>query len=234
MSAESPVATPQGDQCIPPLEAGDRLKQDEFLRRYEAMPDVHRAELIEGVVYMPSPVAADDHGEPHFDFNGWLFTYRAHTPGVRGGDNSTLKLDIDNCPQPDGYLRLLPECGGQSRLVDGYIERAPELVAEVAASSESYDLHDKLNAYRRNGVREYVVWRVRNRAVDWFLLEGGRFQSQQPGEDGILRSQVFPGLWLDPQAVIGGNMARVLDVLEQGIASDAHRQFVESLAQETK
>lgn len=234
MSAESPVATPQSDECVPPLEAGDRLKQDEFLRRYEAMPDVHRAELIEGVVYMPSPVSADDHGEPHFDFVTWLGVYRAHTPGVRGGDNSTLKLDVDNCPQPDGYLRLLPECGGQSRLVDGYIERAPELVAEVAASSESYDLHDKLNAYnayRRNGVREYVVWRVRNQAVDWFLLEGGRFQPHLPDEEGILRSQVFPGLWLDPKAVVSGNMARVLGVLQQGIASDAHRQFVQSLSQ---
>lgn len=172
----------------------ERLKQDEFLRRYEAMPAIDRAELIEGVVYLPSPVSADDHGVPHFDLNGWLFTYRARTPGVRGGDNSTLKLDVDNCPQPDGYLRLLPECGGQSRLVDGYIEGAPELVAEVAASSESYDLFDKLNAYRRDGVREYVVWRVRNQAIDWFMLEGGQFHPRLPDDDGIFRSKVFPGL----------------------------------------
>jgi Uma2 family endonuclease len=229
MSAQAPVAQPRTAARIPPLQAGDRLQQEEFLRRYEAMPDVDHAELIEGIVYMPTPVSADDHGEPHFDFNGWLFTYRAHTPGVRGGDNSTLKLDVHNCPQPDGYLRLLPECGGQSRLVEGYIEGAPELIAEVAASSASYDLHDKLNAYRRNGVREYVVWRVWDRAVDWFVLRGGRFERHLPGKDGLLRSEVFPGLWLDPQAVVDGNLARVLEVLQQGVASDAHREFVQLL-----
>ncbi len=145
---------------LPPLRSGDHLTRDEFERRYRAMPAVHKAELIEGVVYMPSPVSAEDHGEPHFDLNGWLFVYRAHTPQVRGGDNATLRLDLDNEPQPDGYLRLLPECGGQARLVDGYVTGAPELIVEVAASSASYDLHEKLNAYRRNGVREYVVWRV--------------------------------------------------------------------------
>lgn len=229
MSTETPVAAPATAARIPPLQTGDRLQQDEFLRRYEAMPDVNRAELIEGVVYMPSPVSADDHGEPHFDFVTWLGVYRAHTPGVRGGDNSTLKLDLDNCPQPDGYLRLLPECGGQCRLVDGYLEGAPELVVEVAASSASYDLHDKLNAYRRNRVREYVVWRVWDRAVDWFVLRGGRFERSLPGADGILRSGVFPGLWLDAQAVVDGHLARVLVVLQQGISSDEHRVFAQRL-----
>ena len=95
---------------------------------------------------------------------------------MRGGDNATLRLDLDNEPQPDGYLRLLPECGGQARLVDGYVTGAPELIVEIAASSASYDLHEKLNAYRRNGVREYVVWRVWDQAVDWFVLRGGRFE----------------------------------------------------------
>jgi Uma2 family endonuclease len=138
-------------------------------------------------------------------------------------------LDLDNAPQPDGYLRLLPEAGGQAKVVNRYIEGAPELVAEVAASSKSYDLDDKLNAYRRNGVREYVVWRVWDRAVDWFVLREGRFVALPAGNDDIYHSEVFPGLWLDAPAVVSGNIARVLDVLQEGLASDAHREFVERI-----
>ena len=216
---------------IPPLQNGDRLTRDEFLRRYQAMPEVHGAELVEGVVYMPSPVSAQRHGEPHFDLNGWLFTYRAHTPGVLGGDNSTLRLDLDNAPQPDGYLRLLPQCGGQSRLVDGYVEGAPELILEVAASSVSYDLHDKLQAYRRNGVREYVVWRTEDAAIDWFCLRSGRFEPFALGADHIYRSEVFPGLWLDTAATLGGDLSRVLQVLEQGLAGEQHQQFIRRIAE---
>lgn len=213
---------------IPPLRSGDHLTRDEFERRYQAMPHVDKAELIEGVVYMPSPVSAEDHGEPHFDLIGWLGVYRAHTPQVRGGDNATLRLDLDNEPQPDGYLRLLPECGGQARLVDGYVTGAPELIVEIAASSASYDLHEKLNAYRRNGVREYVVWRVWDGAVDWFVLRSGRFE-QLALTEGICRSEVLPGLWLEPASVLRGDLARVLDVLEQGLASPEHAAFVTAL-----
>ena len=208
---------------IPPLRAGDHLTRDEFERRYEAMPHVHKAELIEGVVHMPSPVSAEEHGEPQFDLIGWLGVYRAYTVLVRGGTNATLRLDLDNEPQPDGYLRLLPECGGQARLVDGCVTGAPELIVEIAASSASYDLHEKLNAYRRNGVREYVVWRVWDEAVDWLVLRGGRFE---PLADGIYRSEVLPGLWLEPAAVLRGDLARVLQVLQQGLASPEHAAFV--------
>jgi Uma2 family endonuclease len=214
---------------VPPLRAGDRLARPEFERRYEAMPRVTKAELIEGVVYMPSPVSAEDHAEPHFDFITWLGVYRAHTPGVRGGDNGTLRLDWDNEPQPDGYLRLLEQCGGQSRVVEGYIEGAPELVVEIAASSASYDLHDKLNAYRRNGVREYVVWRVWDQAVDWFVLRDGRYEPLPIGDDGLYKSEVFPGLWLDVRAALAGEAAGVLAVLQQGLASTAHAAYVDKL-----
>ena len=176
---------------------------------------------------MPSPVSAEDHGEPHFDIITWLGVYRAHTPVVRGGDNSTLRLDPDNEMQPDGYLRLLPEFGGQSKVVEGYIEGAPELVAEIAASSASYDLHDKLNAYRRNGVREYVVWRVWDRTIDWFLWKEGRYEPLPLTEDGLYKSRVFPGLWLDPRAVIAGDTARVLKVLQEGLADKEHAEFVD-------
>ena len=214
------------------LRNGDRMTQTEFLRRYHAMPDVSHAELIEGRVYMSSSssVSADRHGEPHFDLITWLGTYRAMTPGVVGGDNSTLQLDFDNAPQPDGYLRLTEQAGGQSRLVNGYIQGAPEFIVEVAASTVSYDLHDKLNAYRRNGVKEYVVWRTEDSAIDWFILVDGRFDRHQVSDDGIYRSLVFPGLWLDPAAVLNGNMARVLQVLQMGVSDTSHQQFLVRLA----
>ena len=221
LQSRPPVAKP----AIPPLRNGDHLTRDEFERRYESMTGVNKAELIEGVVHMPSPVSAEDHGEPHFDLITWLGVYRAGTPAVRGGDNATLRLDLDNEPQPDGYLRLLPEYGGQARLVDGYVTGAPELIVEIAASSASYDLHEKLNAYRRNGVREYVVWRVWDAAIDWFVLRGGRFEPLQP-RDGIYRSEVLPGLWLASDAVLQGDLACVLAVLQQGLASPEHAAFV--------
>jgi hypothetical protein len=189
------------------LRNGDRMTQTEFLRRYHAMPDVSHAELIEGRVYMSSPVSADRHGEPHFDLNGWLFMYRAMTPGVVGGDNSALQLDFDNAPQPDGYLRLTEQAGGQSRLVNGYIQGAPEFIVEIAASTVSYDLHDKLNAYRRNGVKEYVVWRTEDSAIDWFILVDGRFDRHTVSDDGIYRSLVFPGLITLKNPAIGANDA---------------------------
>ncbi len=213
----------------PELRAGDRLTRAEFERRYEAMPHLKKAELIEGVVYMPSPVSTEEHGGPHFDLITWMGVYRAQTLGVQGGDNATLRLDLNNEPQPDAFLRILPEFGGQSYTLNGYVEGAPELVAEVAASSASYDLHDKLNAYRRNGVREYVVWRVWDRAIDWFMLRNGQYQKLRPTAAGWYQSEVFPGLWLDPTALIAGNLRQVLQVLQEGLASPEHADFVRRL-----
>jgi Uma2 family endonuclease len=214
---------------VPPLRNGDRLTRTEFERRYGAMPNVHKAELVEGVVYMPSPVNTEEHADPHADMITWLGFYRTFTPGVRVGDNGTLRLDMDNEPQPDVFLRILPEHGGQSRTVDGYVEGAPELTGEIAASSASYDLHDKRNAYRRNGVREYVVWRVWDRAIDWFVLREGRFVPLPAGPDGLYHSEVFPGLWLDPAALLSGDMQQVLQVVQQGVNSPEHTAFVEKL-----
>ncbi len=230
-TATSAVTEPSHTRAIPPLEAGDRLTRDEFERRYEAMQNLKKAELIEGIVYMPSPVSADGHGVPHVDITTVLGVYRSQTPGVQVGDNCTVRLDLDNEPQPDDYLRILPEYGGQSDDSGGYIEGAPELIAEVAASSVSYDLHDKMNAYRRNGVREYVVWRVRDRDIDWFVLRDGRFERLTPNAPGVYQSEVFPGLWLDTRAMIEGNLAGVLQVLQNGLSSLEHAAFVERLEQ---
>jgi Uma2 family endonuclease len=198
ISRASAAALPER---IPPLQNGDRLTQDEFLRRYETKPDVNHAQLIEGVVYMPSPVAHCDHACPHFDVIGWLGRYVVVTPRIKGGDNTTVMLDRDNVPQPDALLIVLPEYGGQVRIsAAGYVVGGPELIVEVAASSTSIELHAKLAAYRPNGVREYVVWRVFEAVIDWFVLRGGQYELLQPGPDGFLRSEVLPGLWLDAGA----------------------------------
>jgi Uma2 family endonuclease len=212
---------------VPALENGDRLTRAEFERRYEAMPNLKKAELIEGVVYVPSPVRHRQHGSPHAHLIGWLFQYAAHTPGVEVGDNSSVRLDLDNEPQPDALLFIDPACGGQVRIsADGIIEGAPELVAEVASSSVSYDLHAKLHVYRRNGVPEYFVWRVLDREIDWFVLRAGQYERMPVDGQGLLRSEVFPGLWLEPAALVRGDLATVLATLQQGLASPEHAAFV--------
>jgi Uma2 family endonuclease len=233
MSAATQRPVPEAtSRPIPLLRNGDRLTADEFERRYAAMPDLKKAELIDGVVYVPSPVIFADHGGPHFDVIAWLGLYRMATRGIRGGDNATLRLPLANRPQPDACLIILPTHGGQVRIDDdGYIVGGPELAAEVAATSENYDLHDKLDLYRRNDVREYVVWRVFDRAVDWFVLRDGQYERLALGPDGWYRSQVLPGLWLDSAALVRGDMAQVAQVTQQGIASPEHATFVERLLQ---
>jgi Uma2 family endonuclease len=213
---------------IPPLESGDRLSRVEFERRYHAMPHLKKAELIEGVVYVAPPLRANAHGKPHAHIIGWLTTYEAATPGVSCYDNPTVRLDGDNEPQPDAVLRL--EQNGRSWISeDDYIEGSPELIVEVAASSASYDLHDKLRVYRRNGVQEYVVWRTYSQQIDWFYLQDGEYQSLTANEQGVFRSQQFPGLWLASEALLSGNLGEVLRVLGQRIDSPEHREFVASL-----
>jgi Uma2 family endonuclease len=217
---------------IPPLENGDRLTRAEFERRYAAMPHIKKAELIEGIVYMPSPVS-NEHAAPHFLLIGWLSHYLAATPGIAGGDNGTLRLDLDNEPQPDAFLRILASHGGQARVdEDDYVSGAPELVAEVARSSVSIDLHAKLNVYRRNGVREYLVWRVEDQAIDWFVLREGRYEPLAATAEGLYQSEVLPGLWLDAAALLRGDLLAAFQTVQRGLASPDHAAFVRRL-QET-
>lgn len=212
---------------LPPLENGDRLTRAEFERRYEAMPELKKAELIEGIVYMGSPVRNALHGEPHATLMLWLGLYGIDTPGVRVSDNPTVRLDLENEPQPDAILRLLPDHGGRTRdTAEGYIEGGPELVAEIAASSASYDLHQKKAVFRRAGVPEYLVWITRPAEIRWFVLEDDDYADLAPDEDGILKSRVFPGLWLDPAALLSGDHAKVREVLQQGLGSAVHAEFV--------
>ena len=215
-----------------PLENGDRLSRCEFERRYEGRPDIKKAELIEGVVYVSLPVRARSHGEPHAHVMTWLGVYCAATPGVHLADNATVRLDLDNEPQPDALLRLEPDTGGRSSITaDDYIEGAPELIVEVAASSAAYDLHDKLQVYRRNGVQEYLVWQVYDRRLDWFQWTQDGYTTLAPDSSGVIRSRTFPGLHLAVPALLQGDMAQVLAVLQKGLETAEHRAFVARLAE---
>lgn len=214
----------------PPLEPGDRLTAAEFMRRYEAMPHLKKAELIEGVVYMPSPVRVN-HARSHSVILTWLGVYCAATPGVQLADNATLRLDLKNIVQPDALLRLEPAQGGRSQVTpDDYYAGAPELIVEVATSSAAYDLFEKREVYRRHGVQEYLVWQVLDDRLDWWQLIGEEYMALSTGADGLMRSQVFPGLWLDAQAILAGNLRAVLDRLQEGLASSEHGEFVGRLA----
>ena len=221
---------PSAQVLVQPLESVDNLGAIEFLRRYEAMPDVKKAELIEGTVYMSSPVRLM-HGAPDTLIQTWLGLYAARTPGTQAAGNVTVRLDPENVPQPDALLRILPECGGQTRLdASGYLLGPLELIVEVAASSVAIDLHDKLRAYRRAGVREYLVWRTIDKQFDWFVLDQDEYRSNSPDSRGVLRSPHFPGLALAVDALLGQNSAKVLDVLQVNMQDSAHATFVSQLA----
>lgn len=215
---------------IPPLENGDRLTRTEFERRYHAMPKDVKAELIDGVVYMASPTRYESHGHADLRLIAWLGSYHAATPGTDCAVNATVRLDADNEPQPDSFLFILPEFGGQARVSeDDYIESAPELIVEIAASSASLDLGPKFDAYAAAGVREYVVWRTLDDAIDWFVLRDGQYVALAPDDAGVVRSEVFPGLWLDVPAALGRDMAAILATLQQGLQSPEHTRFVAEL-----
>lgn len=226
MSLTAQVLTPPPDPLlVPPLESGDGLGQAEFHRRYAAMPHVKKAELIEGIVFMGSPVTLL-HARAHKDIVTWLGLYEAQSSGVQAGDNATVLLDNQNEPQPDAFLRLLEPRGGNSRIsADGYLAGAPELVIEIAVSSASIDLRDKFNAYRRNRVLEYIVWQVLDRKINWWRWNAGEFEVIPAGADNIPRSGIFPGLWLDAGALLRGDMSQVLDILTRGLRSEEHQRF---------
>ena len=207
---------------ILPLENGDRLSRCEFERRYQAMPQTKKAELIEGKVYMASPVRII-HGQPHAYIMGWLAVYHAATPGTQLADNTTVRLDLDNEPQPDALLRI--ETGQSVIDADNYIQGAPELIVEIAASSASYDLQEKLQVYRRNGVQEYIVWQVSEQIIDWFRLRDGKYLKLQSDKN-IIKSEVFPGLWLATDSILQGDLAQVLEIVQTGLATTEHQNFV--------
>jgi Uma2 family endonuclease len=217
---------------LAPLETGDHLDRAEFHQRYLASPRIKHAELVEGIVYVSSPLRLGAHAEPHADLVGWVQAYRAATYGIRVADNPTLILDARNELQPDIVLRIHEDCGGRSRQSPrDYLEGPPELIVEIAASSASYDLHDKRDVYARCGVQEYLVWRTRDGAIDWWGLEGGRYQALPRDAAGHIDSRVLPGLRLDVPALLAGDLAEVLATQQAQHGRPAHAAFVTRLAE---
>lgn len=203
---------------LPPLlRDGDRLTRDEFLRRWEEMPDLKRAELIDGVVYMPSPVS-DFHDEYHSRMSYWLGSYAAVAPSCRHGIAGTWLMSLDSAPQPDLTLRIRPERGGQSRIEGGYSAGSPELVVEISHTTAAKDKGAKLRLYERSGVREYITVTPDRQQIIWRELDSGRYGEIVPDEDGLYRSRVFPGLWLDPAALWAGDLADLAAAVQKGVA----------------
>lgn len=203
------------------------MSRAEFHRLYEQSPEDFKAELVGGVVFVASPLR-NRHSSDHVDLAGVLFAYKVATPGIATGDNGTIILGDESEPQPDLFVRILPECGGQSVVSDDdYVVGAPELVIEVALSSRDIDLHEKRDDYARNGVLEYVVACVEDKRLRWFDLPGGREREVDP--DGVVRSRTFPGLWIDGNALFAGDTARLLSTAQAGIATPEHAAFVKML-----
>jgi Uma2 family endonuclease len=223
-------ATAARRESVPYLLNGDHLTVPEFERRYEAMLDDARAELIEGVVIMSPPIS-NDHAESHGLLVEVLRHYARATPGVSLGVNASVRLDGRNEYQPDIVLRI--RSGGMAGTkVDSkrLLEGRPELVVEIALSSHSYDLHEKKAVYQRNHVPEYFVWEVMDARLHWFALEAGEYAPIKPRPDGLSRSRVFPGLWLDLGALLSGDEKRVFRALDRGLKSAEHKTFVKKLA----
>lgn len=217
---------------LPPLESGDHLNRYEFEHRYNATPHLKKAELIEGVVYMPAALRFKSHGQPHGQLITWFGVYASLIPGVALGDAPTVRLNLDNEPQPDAVLMIEECCGGQARISeDDYIEGPPELAAEISASSAAIDLRDKKRAYRRNGIQEYIVWQVFDQTLTWFSLQRGEYVPLPKNKDGLICSRLFPGLWLAVDDLLAGNMTSVLTRLQKGLASPEHQAFVLQLSQ---
>ncbi len=211
------------------LVEGQRLDQPTFHALYEAMPPGTRAELIDGVVHMPSP-ASLAHGRAHVPVIVWLSFYAENTPGVEVLDNATTILGWKSEPQPDALLRILPECGGRTRDEQGYVHGAPELVGEVSKATRYVDLGPKLDDYQRAGVLEYVVRAVDPAEIYWFGQEQGALVRRPIGDEGLYRSTVLPGLWLNPVALLEGDMRRLRSIVDQGCGTPEHAAFVARLA----
>ncbi len=216
-------------RAFPPLESGQHLDQATFHERDEAMPEGTWAELVSGVVHMPSPVR-NDHGEFDDDLALWYGQYKLAARGVRSGKNSTVILGEFGEVQPDGHLRIPEELGGQTRIERGFIVGAPELVIEIARSSRMVDLNAKKSEYERAGVLEYLVVELDPDRIHWFVRRGDHFETLRPGHDGVYRSEVFPGLWLDAKALFSEDRRKLIRVLKRGLRTPEHAAFVAKLA----
>src|SRR5215813_9694108 len=229
LQTEPSPSTALHGRHLPPLEAGDHLDQATFHARYEAMPPDFRAELIGGVVFVPSPLRLE-HGVSHALVMGWLIHYSIATPGTQVWDNTTAILGDDSEPQPDAALIIEPARGGQTSVSEEeYVTGPPELIVEVASSSESIDLHAKRRDYEQARVLEYVVVVLRQRMVRWFVLQDGTYREVEADAHGLFKSAVFPKLWLDTSALLRLDVQEVMTTLQHGIETPEHAVFVQQL-----
>jgi len=206
------------------FEPGDRLSLHEFLERWEKMPELKFAELIDGTVHMPSPVSYE-HGRRDSQLHLLLATYAMRTAICEAIANATW-LILGNAPQPDIALRRLPEFGGKSRVSDRLVTGPPELVVEISHSSRSFDLGPKSSLYQRAGVMEYLVVLLEEQRLDWRVLDGGSYRPMHANAFGVFESIGFPGLWLNEPAFWKGDAAGMIATLEDGLRSEECREFL--------
>lgn len=219
---------------FPLLETGYHLSAEEFHWRYEQMPEHCRAELIEGIVYMASPLHIG-HGDRHALLTTLCGLYALKTPGVTASVATTVRLDNENEYQPDGHMRIDVSKGGRTQaLNDKFVAGGPEFVFEISNTTLEMDLHEKFKVYERNGVLEYLVWQVNEEKIELFQLKNGRFYAAKPDAKKILRSKVMPGFWLDTAALLKGKDASVLATLEAGLRDPSHLEFVKHLSGSAK
>jgi Uma2 family endonuclease len=216
-------------QLPTPLREGDRLTRDEFLRRWEQMPDLTRAELIDGVVHLPSPLTTV-HGLFHFRVSAWLGFYVAATPGCTAGIAETWLMESKSAPQPDLALRIDPKLGGQSSLEGEYAAGSPELIVEISHTTRPRDVGPKLRLYERSGVQEYLTVVPRRKELIWRQLFDGKYRNIAPDEEGVLQSRVFPGLWLNPAALWEDDLPGISATVQRGVSTSSHQEFVRRLA----
>lgn len=226
LTATAPIPTKPFRQKVRPLQNGDRLSLAEFKRLYNQHPEIRRAELIEGVVYVASPVYFP-HAQAQAAAIGWLYLYHSQTPKTKVTGEQSVQLDADNEVQPDALLWLVDDVVVNE---DGLVIGAPNLVVEIAASTASYDLSVKKNIYRRNGVAEYLVFAAYEQQTHWFHLVEGQYQPIPADADGLYRSRTFPGLWLNHDAFWRSDTPALLATLNAGLQSEAHAAFIETLS----
>lgn len=217
----------------PPLRPGDKLTRAEFMARWEQHPEIKFAELIGGVVYMPSPLSRQ-HGVSDCRIATWYGYYQIHTPGTEAGSNATMLMEGDETPQPDEYLRILPEFGGRSSNAGLYISGGPEHLTEISVSSVSIDMTQKFDLYERMGVLEYVAILMYEKEIRWHRWTTKGYRLVKPTANMIWKSRVFPGLWLDGKAMLANDGAKLLGTLRKGLRSTEHAAFVKKLAKKKK
>lgn len=225
----SPI-NPQPEAAVPFLHDGDRLTMEEFERRWDAMPNLKHAELIEGQVYMNAAALRWDwHSEPHGLLVSVMTHYARVTDGVLFGSDPSVRMNPSSMPQPDAVLRVSEKIGGLSQIQKGYVVGRPEFVIEVSGSTDRHDLGAKKTLYLNTGVPEYLNWSVPDEQIVLFRLQSSSYEKVAEDHTGILKSLILPGLWFDPAALIRGDRPRIYEVMDMGIASPEHKEFVQEL-----